>query len=295
MLARLSSKTSKALGLQVQLDTRATGIVSISDDEAIVVDVDCLREFFAPLPQHAWHQLLGSVAPMYRTVHSILTEDTERMADLLLQLELEGDRRHCARVGETAHTLLSSTSVDLSSTPDEESCSAMQRSPRRRRRSLTTVPSPNNSHSYSPPPTKRHDIPTIIITPCSPQPRSVASSSRTPYQDSAFRNRLVVPGYFVANDIHPPQLPHPSSFLPYPPSSQSSSSPASSSEDSWRYAHLGASTMSLKEWVWENGHWMAVLPSLQEQEERGLFARSLVVRRRKCASGRRRSSPREMA
>ncbi|TFL05579.1 hypothetical protein BDV98DRAFT_589197 [Pterulicium gracile] len=260
MLARLSSKTSKALGLHVQLDTRSTGIVSISDDEAIVVDVDCLREFFAPLPEHAWRQLLGSVAPMYRTVHNILTEDTERVADFLSKLEIEGDR--CA----LPHPAL----VESSSPSHGENCST---SPRRRRRSI-------RSSSISHP--TNHTIPTIIITPSPPQPRSPC---RTPYQDSAFRTRLVVPGYFVANDIHPPQLPHPhhGSRLPSPQSSA-----CSSAGESWRYAHLGASTMVLKEWVWEHGHWRAVLPSLEEQEERGLFARSLVVRRRKGSIGRRR-------
>ncbi|KAA1471398.1 hypothetical protein DENSPDRAFT_744430, partial [Dentipellis sp. KUC8613] len=89
-------------------------------------------------------------------------------------------------------------------------------------------------------------IPTIVITPCDTQPRE--SSCWVPFQDACFGNRLVVPAHPVVNDVYPPLLARP---LPL-----------------------------ARKWEYANGHWRAVLPSVDEQIRRGLFSRVLSARRR---------------
>ncbi|KAI0323093.1 hypothetical protein OF83DRAFT_1090691 [Amylostereum chailletii] len=89
-------------------------------------------------------------------------------------------------------------------------------------------------------------IPTIIITPCDTESRE--SSCWVPLQDACFGQRLVVPSYPVANDVYPPLLAKPRPLA--------------------------------RKWEYANGHWRAVLPTLDEQVRRGWFSRTIVVRRR---------------
>jgi hypothetical protein len=289
MLSRLSTTSSKFFGLQVQIDARSTGI-SISDGDEIVVDVDYLKEFLAPLPEHAWRRLLGSVSPMYKSVQSAISQDSDHVVELLMRLELDCERRRSENSSMPTHPLIDSH-ADLTDSCHTTAIPVPQRnglrSSRRRRRSATGTASTDLKY-----PNTDSSLPIIIITPCPPHVHAEASSSRTPYQDSAYRTRLVVPGYFLANDIHPPQLPQPLSYAQVDTSLRSCCRSSSHSSSSWKYAHFGASTMSFKEWKWKDGHWNAVLPSLEEQAERGLSARSLTTRKRSsCRSHQRKKVP----
>jgi hypothetical protein len=95
---------------------------------------------------------------------------------------------------------------------------------------------------------KYPSIPTIIITPCPTLPRD--RSCLVPYQDVSFGNRLAVPMHPVVNDVFPPLLPK--------------------------------SAPHIERWRFKDGHWWAVLPSLEEQTKRGLFSRPITRRKRIC-------------
>lgn len=89
-------------------------------------------------------------------------------------------------------------------------------------------------------------IPTIVITPCETEERE--SSCWVPVQDACFGNQLVVPSHPVVNEVFPPLLARP--------------------------------MMCGRKWEYREGHWRAVLPSLEEQVRRGLFSRVLSAKRR---------------
>ncbi|KIY65979.1 hypothetical protein CYLTODRAFT_423860 [Cylindrobasidium torrendii FP15055 ss-10] len=93
-------------------------------------------------------------------------------------------------------------------------------------------------------------IPHITITPCE---SPADTSSRIPLQDSACARRLTVPSYTVVNSVFPPMR-----------------RPSGSLHD-W------------KDWTWKDGHWVAVIPSLEDQARRGLYARPKRVRRRQSS------------
>ncbi|KAF8079080.1 hypothetical protein FPV67DRAFT_1467424 [Lyophyllum atratum] len=98
-------------------------------------------------------------------------------------------------------------------------------------------------------------IPKIIITPCGP--REQDSLCRVPFQNSAFGDQLTVPGHPVFNHTFPPLAPLPCTFS------------------------------ALQDWTWRSGHWQATLPSIYEQERRGLFSKALVKRRKtRCTRNR---------
>ncbi|KAI0094491.1 hypothetical protein BDY19DRAFT_22908 [Irpex rosettiformis] len=89
-------------------------------------------------------------------------------------------------------------------------------------------------------------IPTIIVTPCPDTPHD--RSCLVPYQDASFGNRLAVPMHPVVNGAYPPLQPRP---LPY-----------------------------VDHWCFKDGHWWAVLPTLEEQTKRNMFSRPISRRRR---------------
>jgi len=100
-------------------------------------------------------------------------------------------------------------------------------------------------------------IPTIIITPAPYQPRE--KSSLVPIQDTSFGARLAVPSHLPLNNVHPPMA-------------LSASAPQVWSMRGWNYRH---------------GHWYAVVPHLDEQDQRGLFSRPIWPRRNPTFSLRR--------
>lgn len=92
-------------------------------------------------------------------------------------------------------------------------------------------------------------IPTIVVTLCPSLPRGDACL--IPYQDAAFGNRLPVPTHPVLNDVFPPLMAKPFPLV-----------------ERWRY---------------EDGHWHAQLPPVQEQMSKGMFSRPLSTRRQRIA------------
>ncbi|CAL1694282.1 unnamed protein product [Somion occarium] len=91
------------------------------------------------------------------------------------------------------------------------------------------------------------ELPTIVITPCSTQEQD--RSCWVPYQDAAFGNRLSVPMHPAVNDVFPPLMAKPLPFVEH--------------------------------WSFVNGHWKALLPTPEEQMQKGMFSRPLLARRRK--------------
>lgn len=89
-------------------------------------------------------------------------------------------------------------------------------------------------------------IPTIVVTPCQDTPHD--RSCLVPYQDASFGNRLAVPTHPVVNGVHPPLQLRP---LPY-----------------------------VDHWCFKDGHWWAVLPTLEEQMKRNMFSRPIPRRKR---------------
>ncbi|KAI0785306.1 hypothetical protein BC629DRAFT_1288600, partial [Irpex lacteus] len=95
-------------------------------------------------------------------------------------------------------------------------------------------------------PSSDPSIPSIVVTPCPDMPHD--RSCLVPYQDASFGNRLTVPMHPVVNGVHPPLQPGP---IPY-----------------------------VDHWHFKDGHWWAVLPTLDEQMKRNMFSRPIPRRRR---------------
>ena len=81
-----------------------------------------------------------------------------------------------------------------------------------------------------------------------------------PYQDAAFGNRLPVPTHPALNDVFPPLVAKPFPLV-----------------ERWRY---------------EDGHWRAQLPPVQEQMSKGMFSRPLSTRRQRALDASRTRSMR---
>ncbi|PPQ77011.1 hypothetical protein CVT25_014828 [Psilocybe cyanescens] len=101
-------------------------------------------------------------------------------------------------------------------------------------------------------PSTHPSTPSIVITLAPSQPRE--TSCCIPYQNQAFGSLLPVPSHPVFNKSHPP-MSLDSCILP-----------------------------SLDKWEWRNGRWEVVLPSLEEQNRRGMFSRAISSKRKSCRS-----------
>jgi len=251
MLARLSMATARLLDVHFEPSDMST-----LEDETLVVDISTLRTLVFPLPDFAWRQMAGmcgrTITPMYKTIHTMLSEDMEHVVQVLSELEPPSgnnfdDNKNCDR--SMALLQLPSPSNAISRHPDADArlgdLSPQERPHRKRRRSSNLIPDhPLIIRSTHP------SIPTIIITPCLPQPREI--SCRVPYQDSAFRNKLTIPTHPVFNHVFPPTV-LPTYVLPV-----------------------------LEKWRWLDGHWQAILPDFDEQTKKGMFSRALTVKKRAC-------------
>jgi hypothetical protein len=90
--------------------------------------------------------------------------------------------------------------------------------------------------------------PTIVIILAPPQAQE--TSCRVPYQDQAFGNLLTVPSHPAFNKAHPPMIPDSCSLPRF---------------DGWK---------------WENGHWKAVLSTLNEQRRRGIIPKPVFQKKK---------------
>ncbi|CAA7264763.1 unnamed protein product [Cyclocybe aegerita] len=243
MLARVTINTARVLDVHFESSPR-----SDEDGSTLVVDLQSLYALLPPIPD-AWRPVTAAynaVAPICTSLQRVISEDIENMASLLLDLELRHseDWKNALPVGLLeASPRSQGVGMLVHGSEPAHLPSPFERSGRKKRR-LSDSPSPIVIPSVHP------SAPAIIITLAAPQPRE--TSCRTPCQDQAFGRRLAVPFHPVFNKTHPPM------------------------------AFESSSLPRLDNWKWVNGHWMAVLPSLEEQAKRGMFSRPITAKRRKC-------------
>ncbi|KAI0068016.1 hypothetical protein BV25DRAFT_1769166, partial [Artomyces pyxidatus] len=210
------------------------------------LNVEALYALLPAAPRVPWRHVAGfcgrTLGPVYKALH----EDLENAAPYFAQLEFDAVC-HRQRLFVMWESLIDRRSLTIYSTSPSKLCPSLVRI-----MSLKTCASPRRQWYVTPPETalviKNADpsVPTIVITPCADQPRE--SSCWVPFQDACFGDRLVVPAHPVANAVHPPLRAAP---LPGP-----------------------------RRWEWANGHWRAVLPSVDEQVRRGWFSRARGAHRR---------------
>ncbi|PPR06138.1 hypothetical protein CVT26_005360 [Gymnopilus dilepis] len=216
------------------------------EEHSLVVELDALRFLFA-FPESTWHQVATAYSralPLCASVQRVLTNDIDNVTNLLLNLELQNERT------ETLEDVLPLGLLDDEPSPAPRNCDptdnscfcSRERLPRKRRRASQSNLSPLIIPSTHP------STPSIVITLSPPQRREM--SGLVPYQDYAFGRSLTVPCHHLYNKVHPPMV-----------------------RDSRIPSHRSA-------WKWEDGHWTAVLPSVLEQAERGLFSRPILPRKK---------------
>jgi len=158
----------------------------------VVIDLDVLllpvHEFLAP-----WWRYAGEcrriIAPVCYNMQSLLSDDVERIAQLLLSLEPPDEDED--------------SEVD----PDFAAFSRLKYSG-----AQTQIPAPYHElpphkHQFNPEtpiiiPSSHASIPTIVVTPCEAQSRE--TSALVPIQDCAFSSKLTVPCHPKVNSAFPP-------------------------------------------------------------------------------------------
>jgi hypothetical protein len=221
------------------------------DEETISVDIDALKALVLPLPDIPWRGVAGmcgrTITPLYKSLQNMLHEDTEHVARLFSDLEPlhDEDFEPCMRLPQSARwTNVGSGRGFNNSIPGDVFLPDRLR--RRRSGSLS-----DSGHPLIIPSTHA-SIPTIIITPpYLPQPNG--TFCRVPFQDSSFGNRLTLPAHPAFNEVFPPLVPTPYPLVPV-----------------------------AQNWTWVDGHWQAVLPTLEEQARKGMFSRTLMAKRKSC-------------
>jgi len=256
MLARLSRNTARLLELQFEGLDESQSITEDEETLSLDIDAQAFRALVVPLPDLAWRnfaRMCGqNIAPVYRSIQNMLANDVDHLTKLLLELEplSKEDLYEGNEIDENAKASLCACCTGGNLTCGSNDLPLgynmpPERPARKRRRSM--------SPQFDRPlviPSIHPSIPTIIVTPCSSQPREI--SCRVPCQDGRFGNRLTVPLHIASNQFFPPQQ------LPLQPLPQM---------DRWQYLH---------------GHWWAILPNLEDQMKKGMFSRPLVVRKRPC-------------
>ncbi|KAJ7292841.1 hypothetical protein C8J57DRAFT_8176 [Mycena rebaudengoi] len=200
MLARLSSSETGLLSSFTSPD-------DLSDmspgEESLILDMDTFR-LVLPIPDIHWRHVAElcerAVNPMCKGLYSALNADLERVAQVLAALDIENE---CGEAESESSAAMKNTRNFSLSTPQP-----------------LIIRSPDSA------------VPTIVITPCSPQPRE--SSCQVPYQDSAFRSRLTVPSQPSLNQSFPPMI-----------------------------SPLRYRTRGIHHWIWKNGHWQAAVGGLE--------------------------------
>ncbi|KIJ66355.1 hypothetical protein HYDPIDRAFT_109362 [Hydnomerulius pinastri MD-312] len=241
MLARLSRHSARWLDVSVE---RALSSYD-EDEETFSVDVNLASLVFPP--DLSWSRVKGlcgqGVGPVYRSLKSVVEEDIEHVSKLLSELDPPSEEEKQALVPIPVAALLLSTGPAVTSSnlscPDTP---YSERPKRKRRRSSACQLDPLIIRPTDP------SAPTIIITPCTQQPRE--TSCWVPYQDASFGARLTIPSFTAFNSVHPPMV-----------------APINTAAriDNWKYTE---------------GHWCAVIPPPDEQCRRGMFSRVAISRRR---------------
>ncbi|EPQ60134.1 hypothetical protein GLOTRDRAFT_134880 [Gloeophyllum trabeum ATCC 11539] len=249
MLSLLSRTTSRLL--DVRFDPSDSPYSQ--EEDILTVDLDALRELVPGKPNIPWRRVVGAceetLFPVYRKLQDTLSHDVDHLAHLFSEMGTSVMEESSQKLEEISEAACVSGVATTSDTRRAfASCSP---SHRKRRRS---------SHSGAAEilviPSTHPSAPTIIITFCPYEPYE--STSWVPCQDACFGNRLSVPNHPAVNDAFPPLLAEP----------------------------LPASLRPVEKWQYTNGHWCAVLPTLEEQARRGLCSRVIPVRRKARAPRR---------
>ncbi|KAI0718895.1 hypothetical protein C8T65DRAFT_803371 [Cerioporus squamosus] len=264
MLARLSLAASRTFVSTIEVGEQCSA--SEDEREVLSLNVEELCQLVRPLPQLAWgtvsHICTRTIIPVYSAISSTLHDDVEGLAQLFVDMETAAIERD-AYFEPTERDVLPTRLKRCQSTENLAVSLSPSLPPRARRRSsvrvclraqlavpLSALLTDRGLQSNNPLVIENDDpsIPTIVITPCPSLPREVACL--VPYQDAAFGNRLPVPTHPVLNDVFPPLLAKPFPLV-----------------ERWRY---------------EDGHWHAQLPPVQEQMSKGMFSRPLSTRRQRA-------------
>ncbi|TFK94970.1 hypothetical protein K466DRAFT_508413 [Polyporus arcularius HHB13444] len=218
-------------------------LASEDEREVLSLNVEELCQLVRPLPQLAWGTMSHICTRTIIPVYNALSTTLYDDVEGLAQLFVDMET---AALERDVYFEPSERDVLPTRLKPSESTENMASSPspphRARRRSSLRGNNPLVIENDDP------SIPTIVITPCPSIPREVACL--VPYQDAAFGNRLPVPTHPVLNDVFPPLLAKPFPLV-----------------ERWRY---------------EDGHWHAQLPPVQEQMSKGMFSRPLSTRRQRA-------------
>ncbi|KAI0375477.1 hypothetical protein BV20DRAFT_960647 [Pilatotrama ljubarskyi] len=241
MLARLSQAASRTLLATIELGEQSAS--PENDRELLNLNVEEVYQFVRPLPHLAWSRVSDlcsrTLTPVYNTLSTTFHDDVEQLAQLFVDLEVSHGQEAYFEPAE--RDVLPTRLRHRESTDGSPSTqSPSSLPPRLRRRSSVRHPEEPLVITNDDP-----SIPTIVITPCPSLPRE--SACLIPYQDAAFGNRLPVPTHPALNDVFPPLVAKPFPLV-----------------ERWRY---------------EDGHWYAQLPPVQEQMSKGMFSRPLSTRR----------------
>ncbi|KAJ3989015.1 hypothetical protein F5890DRAFT_177394 [Lentinula detonsa] len=248
MLARISKGTARALGLTFtrgRSPHRLQESVSITEEtEEVIIDLDVLllpiHDFLVP-----WWRYTGecrrTLAPVCNNIQSLLSDDVERIAELLASLECSDEDQECDFDTDSEVSEDVDIPCSMNIGPESNPSAPYRERPPHRQRSHPKAPIVMPGSCAS--------IPTIIITPCETQVRE--TSALVPIQDGAFGSRLSVPCHPKINHAFPPMASTMSSI------------------------HM----MRDLDWTWSNGHWVALLPGVVEQMSKGMFSKAMSRRK----------------
>ncbi|OSD06160.1 hypothetical protein PYCCODRAFT_1475001 [Trametes coccinea BRFM310] len=244
MLARLSHAASRTLISTIDLGEQCSA--GGHEQELLNLNVEELCQLVRPLPHLAWSTVSNICAHTLTPVYSAITTALHDDVEQLAQLFVDLETSHaCEAYYEPAERDVLPTRLRHCAGSDEQPSSRpASLLPRGRRRSCT-----NDDDDPLVIQNGEPSIPTIVITPCPSLPRE--SACLIPYQDAAFGNKLTVPTHPALNDVFPPLVAKPFPLV-----------------ESWRY---------------EDGHWRAQLPPVQEQMSKGMFSRPLSTRRQRAS------------
>ncbi|EIM92362.1 uncharacterized protein STEHIDRAFT_143747 [Stereum hirsutum FP-91666 SS1] len=227
--------------LDVRLETGGTAVSLPVEEQEISLNVEALYALLPAAPQLHWRSVAGLCGSTVAPVYRSLQR---RLLDDVEQVATMLVDLGLQNEADEDFESIPQPLEDIILEPDTliESLPGhdRERSPSRRKSKSPERQGPLRIENDDP------SIPTIVITPCEAEERE--SSCWVPVQDACFGNQLVVPSHPVVNDVYPPLLAKP--------------------------------MMCGRKWEYTEGHWRAVLPSLEEQVRRGLFSRVLSAKRR---------------
>ncbi|KDQ63044.1 hypothetical protein JAAARDRAFT_29037 [Jaapia argillacea MUCL 33604] len=244
MLSNLRRKAARLL-LETEHDTCYTS--PEYEDVLVSLDLSALREVLLPKPQIPWRRVFeictSTIVPMYKIIQDTIVTDVEHLTKLFSDMEMSQSQDDDDDLGDELPLLLPSSPPNS----EDDDCIAFE-APRRQRRWRCSA------LEFDKPvviPSNNNGVPTIVISPC---PSDLERTSCwVPTQDASYGNRLPVPTHIPVNQVFPPLAPNQTSFL---------------------------TLRRMEKWRYIDGHWWAVLPTLEEQARRGMFSKAVNMRRK---------------